>query len=99
MSDGELRLEVVGVDKPADSNVIIGQSHFVKTVEDVHEALVGASPHLRFGIAFDEASGDRLVRRSGNDAESSTSPPAPRSRSAPATCSSSCCARATPSTC
>ncbi len=55
------------IDKPDDLNVIIGQSHFIKTVEDLHEALVGISPHLRFGLAFCEASGPRLVRRSGND--------------------------------
>ena len=48
-------------------NVIIGQAHFIKTVEDLHEALAGVSPHLRFGLAFCEASGARLVRRSGND--------------------------------
>jgi adenosine/AMP kinase len=62
-----MELHVVTVDKPADMNVVIGHSHFIKTVEDLHEALVGASPHLRFGIAFCEASGPRLVRRSGND--------------------------------
>jgi uncharacterized protein len=62
-------LEVVPIDKPEGLNVIIGQSHFIKTVEDLHEALVGTSPHLRFGLAFCEASGPRLVRRSGNDAE------------------------------
>lgn len=55
------------VDKPADMNVIVGQSHFIKSVEDIHEALAGASPHLRFGLAFCEASGPCLVRRSGND--------------------------------
>jgi len=59
--------EVVPVSKPPDLNVIIGQSHFIKTVEDLHEALVGTSPSLRFGLAFCEASGPRLVRRSGND--------------------------------
>lgn len=48
-------------------NVILGQSHFIKTVEDLHEVLVTTAPHLRFGIAFCEASGPRLVRRSGND--------------------------------
>ena len=62
-----MELSVVAIDKPADTNVIIGQSHFIKTVEDLHEALAGSSPHLRFGIAFCEASGVRLVRRSGND--------------------------------
>lgn len=55
------------IDKPDELNVIIGQSHFIKTVEDLHEALVGVSQHLRFGLAFCEASGPRLVRRSGND--------------------------------
>lgn len=62
-----LNWEVVPVRKPDDLNVIIGQAHFIKTVEDLHEALVGTSPHLRFGLAFCEASGPRLVRRSGND--------------------------------
>lgn len=49
--------------------MILGQSHFIKTVEDLHEALAGAVPGLRFGIAFNEASGPRLIRRSGNDPE------------------------------
>jgi uncharacterized protein len=62
-------IEVVTIDKPADMNVIVGQAHFIKTVEDVHEALTGVSPHLRFGVAFCEASSARLVRKSGNDAE------------------------------
>ncbi len=48
-------------------NVIVGQAHFVKTVEDLHEALASAGPHVRFGVAFCEASGPCLVRRSGND--------------------------------
>jgi len=64
-----LNVEEVALDKPDDVNVIVGQAHFIKTVEDLHEALVGVSPGLRFGIAFCEASGDRLVRRSGNDEE------------------------------
>ena len=64
-----MELHIVPIDKPDDLNVIVGQSHFIKTVEDVHEALVGVSPHLRFGIAFCEASGPCLVRRSGNDDE------------------------------
>ena len=62
-------LDVVALDKPEDVNVIVGQAHFIKTVEDLHEALAGVSSHLRFGIAFCEASGARLIRRSGNDAE------------------------------
>jgi adenosine/AMP kinase len=61
--------ETVPVGKPDDANVVIGQAHFIKTVDDLHEALVGVSPHLRFGLAFCEASGDCLVRRSGNDDE------------------------------
>lgn len=60
-------MHVVAIENPDGLNLILGQSHFIKTVEDLHEALVGASPHLRFGIAFCEASGPRLVRRSGND--------------------------------
>ena len=64
---GSDTLEVVPVDKHADMNVIIGQAHFIKTVEDLHEALAGVSPQLRFGLAFCEASSARLVRRSGND--------------------------------
>jgi len=61
--------DVVSVEKPDDVNVVIGQAHFIKTVEDLHEALAGVSASLRFGLAFCEASGPRLVRRSGNDAE------------------------------
>ena len=64
-----ISLEAAVIDKPADVNVIVGQSHFIKTVEDLHEVLAGASPYLRFGIAFCEASQARLVRRSGNDPE------------------------------
>lgn len=55
------------VDNPEGLNLVLGQSHFIKTVEDLHEALVGTSPHTRFGLAFCEASGPCLVRRSGND--------------------------------
>lgn len=57
----------VALDKPPGMNVIVGQAHFIKTVEDLHEALAGTGPHLRFGIAFCEASGPCLIRRSGND--------------------------------
>jgi adenosine/AMP kinase len=62
-----MELDIVRVDKPEDMNVIVGQAHFIKTIEDVHEALAGVSSQLRFGIAFCEASGPCLVRRSGND--------------------------------
>jgi uncharacterized protein len=58
----------VAFDKPDDLNVVVGQSHFIKTVEDLHEACAHV-PGLRFGIAFNEASGPCLVRRSGNDDE------------------------------
>jgi hypothetical protein len=61
------QISVVPVQMAEDTNVILGQSHFIKTVEDLYEALVGSSPHLRFGLAFCEASARRLVRRSGND--------------------------------
>ncbi len=62
-----MELQVVPIDKPDDMNVIVGQAHFIKTVEDVHEALAGRGSALRFGVAFCEASGPCLVRRSGND--------------------------------
>ena len=65
----EPAIVTVPVEVPEGLNVILGQSHFIKTVEDLYEALVGSSPHLRFGIAFCEASGPCLVRRSGNDDE------------------------------
>lgn len=61
-----MEITTVAFDKPDDLNVIVGQAHFIKTVEDLHEACVNV-PGLRFGIAFNESSGPRLVRRSGND--------------------------------
>jgi len=65
----QLKLEVVEVEKPQDLNIILGQAHFIKTVEDLYEALVEASPTIKFGIAFCEASGKALVRSDGNDEE------------------------------
>jgi adenosine/AMP kinase len=62
-------LRVVPLQKPDDINLILGQSHFIKTVEDIHEALVGAVPGILFGLAFCEASGPALVRWSGTDNE------------------------------
>jgi adenosine/AMP kinase len=62
-------LRTIQLEKPEDVNVILGQAHFIKTVEDLHEALAGSAPALRFGVAFCESSGPRLVRRSGNDPE------------------------------
>lgn len=67
--DGNIQLHAVAVEKPEELNLIVGQAHFIKTVEDLHEALAGTVPQLRFGIAFCESSGPRLVRRSGNDPE------------------------------
>ena len=62
-----MELQVVPIENPEGLNLVLGQSHFIKTVEDLHEALAGVSPQLRFGLAFCESSGPRLVRRSGND--------------------------------
>jgi adenosine/AMP kinase len=64
-----MEITTVPFEKPEDLNVILGQSHFIKTVEDLHEALVTTSATIRFGIAFCEASGPCLVRWSGNDQE------------------------------
>ena len=62
-----MELEVVAINKPEMASVIVGQSHFIKTVEDIHEAMVNSVPGIRFGVAFCEASGARLVRVSGTD--------------------------------
>lgn len=64
-----MELKVVGIKKPDDANIVIGQTHFIKTVEDLYEALVGSAPSIKFGIAFCEASGACLVRAEGNDEE------------------------------
>ncbi|MEZ0290139.1 MAG: adenosine-specific kinase [Sulfolobales archaeon] len=63
------RFEVIQIPIPEGVNVIIGHSHFIKTVEDLYEALITSVPNIRFGIAFNEASGKRLVRVDGNDEE------------------------------
>lgn len=68
MAEG-IKIMSVKVEVPEGVNVIIGQSHFIKTVEDVYEALVSSVPGIRFGLAFCESSGDRLVRFDGNDSE------------------------------
>jgi adenosine/AMP kinase len=62
-----MELLTVAIDTPEDSNVVLGQAHFIKTVEDLHEALVNSVPGIKFGLAFCEASGPCLVRVSGND--------------------------------
>ncbi|MCK4917057.1 MAG: adenosine-specific kinase [Candidatus Omnitrophica bacterium] len=65
----KLNLKTVKIKKPKDMNVIIGQAHFIKTVEDIYEVLVGSMPLIKFGIAFCEASGKCLVRTEGNAQE------------------------------
>jgi adenosine/AMP kinase len=64
-----MELFKVKIEKPDDVNLIFGQSHFIKTVEDLHETLVGAVPGIEFGLAFCEASGPSLVRLSGTSEE------------------------------
>jgi len=63
----EARLKLVAVEKPEEMNFILGQTHFIKSVEDIHEAMVNAVPGAKFGLAFCEASGPCLVRTSGTD--------------------------------
>lgn len=60
-------IQTVAIEKPETINFILGQSHFIKTVEDIHEALVSAVPGIKFGLAFCEASGKCLIRWSGTD--------------------------------
>jgi len=64
-----MELEVVKIEKPEALNLILGQSHFIKTVEDLHETLVCTVPGIKFGLAFCESSGPALVRASGTDDE------------------------------
>ncbi len=64
-----LELEVVKIKKPEDANIILGQSHFIKTVEDLYEALVNNVPNIQFGLAFVESSGACKIRSEGNDPE------------------------------
>jgi len=65
--DGRMNLTAVKIEKPEEINFILGQSHFIKTVEDIHEALVTSVPGIKFGLAFSEASGECLVRWTGTD--------------------------------
>ncbi len=62
-----MELKTVRLEIPEDGNVILGQTHFIKTAEDLYEAIVNTVPHIKFGIAFNEASGACLVRVEGND--------------------------------
>jgi len=65
----EVKLKTVKIDRPEDMNIILGQCHFIKAIEDLHEAISGGVPSAKFGIAFSESSGPCLIRRSGNDPE------------------------------
>lgn len=62
-----MELSIVAIQKPENTNFILGQSHFIKTVEDIHEAIVQTSPQMKFGLGFCESSGPALVRLTGND--------------------------------
>lgn len=62
-----MQLLAVRLDIPAGANIILGQSHFIKTVEDIYEAIVNTAPQMKFGVAFNEASGECLTRVEGND--------------------------------
>ena len=62
-----MELKTVKIEKPETTNFILGQSHFIKTVEDIHEAIVQTNPQMKFGVGFCESSGPALVRFSGND--------------------------------
>lgn len=63
-----LEMHAVSMELPADTNIIVGQSHFIKTVEDLYEAIATTVPQAKFGVAFNEASGACLTRSEGNDA-------------------------------
>ncbi len=64
-----VEIKVIDIELPEDTNIIIGHAHFIKTVEDLYEALATCCPTIRFGIGFNESSGERLVRHEGNDPE------------------------------
>jgi len=67
MTGGGVEFRVVKIHKPEDVNFVLGQSHFIKTVEDISEAVVGSVPGAKFGLAFSESSGECLIRIDGND--------------------------------
>lgn len=64
-----MEIEAISIERPETVSVILGQAHFIKTVEDIHEAMVNSVPGIKFGVAFCEASGERLVRASGTSEE------------------------------
>jgi len=69
MTDIPFQFKLVQIENPEELNFILGQSHFIKTVEDIHEAVVTAVPNAKFGLAFCESSGVALVRSTGTDAD------------------------------
>ena len=74
-SEKAMEIKIVRLAIPENGNVILGHSHFIKTVEDLYEAIVNTVPQMKFGIAFNEASGACLIRVDGNDRNSKASPP------------------------
>lgn len=62
-----MQLSAIPLEIPPDGNIIVGQSHFIKTVEDIYEAIVNTNPGIKFAVAFNEASGPCLIRADGND--------------------------------
>lgn len=64
-----MELKTVRIDAPKDTNLVLGQTHFIKSAEDIYEAIISTTPNARFGLAFCEASGPCLVRTEGNDEE------------------------------
>ncbi len=64
-----MELKSVRLEIPENANIILGQSHFIKTVEDIYEAIITTAPQMKFGLAFSEASGPCLIRVDGNDAD------------------------------
>jgi adenosine/AMP kinase len=64
-----MQIKVIQMQMPEGCNIILGQSHFIKTVEDIYEAMTTSTPKVKFGLAFCESSGERLIRIEGNDEE------------------------------
>jgi uncharacterized protein len=64
-----MELKAIRLEFPADANIILGQSHFIKTIEDIYEAIINTAPGMKFGVGFNEASGPCLTRFDGNDEE------------------------------
>lgn len=67
IEEEQMETIIISIDKPEEMNMILGQAHFIKTIEDLHEVMAASAPGIRFGIGFCEASGPCLVRSSGND--------------------------------